>query len=424
MTMPKSVSAPQNIAAVGVGSPHAAVRTRALRSGPLARTALLGLSIGTVMLVPLDWLHALEVVAFPFHFYVRALLLAVFTLYIIHTGVSFAAYRFRFGHVLLYYLAVNLTYTALSEDIGGNLFYVSKISFWILGTIVAYRLALSGALSEKILHRTITATVAIGAMFAIYFMTLPETAPGQNAGAYLLVWCLPLLLIGQKSRTGNIVLLVAAVAVLLTVKRGAMIALGLSSIAYGLSYLRLRRNSRASARVTTVLVLLAVISTVVVSRKWDAVQTRFADTTGSGRDKMYGMLVQHWGNGELPNVVLGFGIRSVQEYTGMMLGREDGRGPYAHSDWLQMMHDFGLLGIGFMVWIHAAFLSLIHTSRRIRHPLTPSLVMGYVVLFLVNIYSGHLMAPGAIYFGFLIAWGAAAIHGKQRGTYSVQRGFV
>jgi hypothetical protein len=85
------------------------------------------------------------------------------------------------------------------------------------------------------------------------------------------------------------------------------------------------------------------------------------------------------------------------------------RGPYAHSDWLQLMHDFGLVGIVLLAWLHAAFLALIRRGFRLRNPVTPSLAMGYTILFLVNIYSGHLLGPTAIYFGLLLVCGALAI---------------
>ncbi len=273
----------------------------------------------------------------------------------------------------------------------------------------AYRLALCGALSEKVLQRAIGATVLLGAVFTIYFMTRADTEAGKNASAYLLAWCLPLLLAAEKSRGRSALVALAAAAILLTVKRGAMLALGFSSIAYALAYLRLYGSPRALARVVGFLLVLGAVSLGVLASNWDAVKTRFEDTSGSGRDNMYAMLVEHWRKAEPQNLVFGFGINSVQRYTGMMYGSEDDRGPYAHSDWFQLMHDFGLVGIVLLGWLHAAFLVLIRRGFKMRNPVTPSLAMGYTILFLVNIYSGQLMSLTAIYCGLLLVCGALAI---------------
>lgn len=380
-----------------------------LGCGPLARAALVGIAAGMPLLVLCDWLYDFSILAFPFAFYLRAVLLAAFALYLVHTGPRLGAYRFRFGRWLLCYLAVNLVYALVSADRLANLYHVSRIAFWILGTVAAYRLALCGALSEKILQRAIGATVLLGAAFTMYFMTRADTEAGQNASAYLLAWCLPLLLAAEKSRGRSALVALAAAAILLTVKRGAMLALGFSSIAYALAYLRLNGSPRALARVVGFLLVLGAVSLGVLASNWDAVKTRFEDTSGSGRDNMYAMLLEHWRKAEPQNLVFGFGINSVQRYTGMMYGSEDDRGPYAHSDWLQLMHDFGLVGIVLLAWLHAAFLALIRRGFRLRNPVTPSLAMGYTILFLVNIYSGHLLGPTAIYFGLLLVCGALAI---------------
>ncbi|MBK1654995.1 O-antigen ligase family protein [Allochromatium vinosum] len=386
-----------------------APRMRRLGAGLLARAALLGLTVGMVLLVLFDWLYDFEIIAVPLALFTRATLLAVFAIYLVQTGVNFGAYGFRFGKILFYFLGLNLVYTAFSGDILGNLYHTSRIAFWILAAVVAYRLALSGALTEKILQRAIGATVFLGAAFTIYFMTQGDTEAGQNASAYLLLWCLPLLLLSSRSSANIMLLALAAVAILLTVKRGAMIGLGLSSVAYALAYMKLHGNARAFARMLGIAVVLGAVGAYALSQNWEAVETRFEDTSGSGRDKMYAGLYEHWIHAEPLNVAFGFGINSVQQYTPVMFGSNKERGPYAHSDWIQMMHDFGLLGIGFLVWLHAQFLSLIRRSYRIRHPYTPALAMGYVTLFLVNIYSGHLMSPGAVYCGLLLAFSAAVV---------------
>lgn len=392
---------------------------RELASGLLPRVALAALLVGMPLLVLLDWVYDFGMIGFPFAKLTRALLLVVFGLYIVQTGINFGAYGFRFGRVLFAFLAINLVYTLLSHDILGNLYYTSRIAFWILGTVVAFRLARSGALSHSGLRWTIIATIALGAAFTVYFMMRPDIEAGQNASAYLLLWCLPILLMVKRTRLDNAFLALAVVAILLTVKRGAMIALGLSLVAYALTYLKIYGNARAFAKILGLFALLAAISVYALAHNWDAVEHRFSDTTGSGRDQMYPMLITHWAESGPLNLAFGFGINSVQSYTGLRYhGVEGSLGPYAHSDWLQLMHDFGLFGLGTLMCLHYQFLAMIWTYFRRRTSCTPSLAMAYVVLFLVNIYSGHLVAPTAIILGVLLGFAATR---RKPGLAEVRR---
>lgn len=368
------------------------------------------LCIGSVLLVIFDWSFDLLLVPLPFSKYIRVLLLSTFLVYIFRTGIDFGRFRFPFGNVLLFYGAVNIIYSVLSVHIVDSLYYSSRIIFWVFGAVVAYRLTLVGSLSPRMLQRTIVATVFVGSAFTIYFMTRPGVEAGQNASAYLLLWCLPFILMHKRSSLDNFVLIMAVLAILLTVKRGAMIGLCTSFIAYGLVYLKLFGNAKQFLRLIRALVVLGIIAFYALSANWDDIQTRFQDISGSGRDRVYAMLFDHWANSEPANIVFGFGIQSVQRYTGYMYhGRADASGVYAHSDWLQLMHDFGLVGITFLVWLHINFIYFILISYKKKHTYTPSLVMGYVILFLVNIYSGHLMSPNALYFGILLAFCSAQI---------------
>jgi hypothetical protein len=338
----------------------------------------------------------------------------MFVVYIAFTSVARGGQGFRFAGVLGCLVAISIVYAAVSTDPAGNLYSVSRMIFWVLGAVAAQRLFLCGAMSETVLRRTIMATVMIGAAFTIFLMSLPQIEAGQNASAYLLLWCLPLLLMTKRTWLANLCIVVAVVAILLTVKRGAAVALGFSLVAYGLSYASLHVNLRALTRLAAFLVVVASVGGYTLFRHWEEVTTRFADRTGSGRVKMYTMLFDHWRESDAVNLFCGFGINSVQQYTGLVFHNDaTSSGVYAHSDWVQFMHDFGLIGLALLAWLHVGFLLMIRESHRRRHRYTPSLVMGYAILFLVNVYSGQLMGPNAIYLGFLLAAGSAAMQSSR-----------
>lgn len=368
------------------------------------------LCIGSVTLVLFDWMSGFGFAPLIISQGTRALLLATFIGYIACTSAGRGGHGFRFSGVLGYFVAISLVYAAVSTDPVGNLYSVSRMIYWVLGAVVAHRLFLCGAMSETVLRRTIMATVMMGAAFTVFLMSLPQIEAGQNASAYLLLWCLPLLLLTKRTLLANLCIVVAVVAILLTVKRGAMLALAFSMVAYGLSYASLHVNLRALTKLAAFLIVIASVGGYTLFRHWEDVSTRFEDRTGSGRIQVYTLLFDHWRESDPINLFCGFGINSVGRYTGLVFHNDATRsGAYAHSDWLQCLHDFGLLGIIFMVWLHVRFLLLIREGYRRRHRYTPSLVMGYVILFLVNVYSGQLMAPNTICLGLLLAAGSAAM---------------
>jgi len=362
------------------------------------------LSIGTVLVLFLDWLGEYGYISMNVSKYSRAVILFVFLSYYFKTGIRCSKYEFRFGNVLFYFVILNIVYSLFSDSIISNLYVTSRIAFWVIASVVAYRLILSGKLSMKIIRNTVFATVAIGAIFTIHLMINLETETQQNASAYLLLWCLPLLLLLKKSHLVNGFIGLSIVAILLTVKRGAMIALGISLAAYVLTYLKINTNFRSFKTIVGLLLIAGVTGIYALMSKWVFVQTRFEDTSGSGRDNMYNLLIGRYIDSEPLNLVFGFGIGSVQEYTYSLWGAS----VYAHSDWLQFVPDFGFFGILFMVWLHIRFLDLIREFYIKRHPYTPSLVMGYTIMFLVNIYSGHFLAPVVLYLGLIFAISSAA----------------
>ena len=70
---------------------------------------------------------------------------------------------------------------------------------------------------------------------------------------------------------------------------------------------------------------------------------RFEDTSGSGRDKLYERIYDAWLSSDLINIIFGFGTNQTQVFTGGF--NRDSRGIYAHSDWLQFLYDYGLVGV-------------------------------------------------------------------------------
>jgi len=368
----------------------------------IEKIALYSLAIGTVLVILLDWLGVYENMPIDVSKYTRAALLAVFIFYVFITGINLKEYGFRFGNAFAYLIFLCLIYSLTSDAIVENLYYSVRAYFWLFGTVVAYRLFISGLLTEKIIRRIIISAVIIGAIFTVLFVSSLDPEEHANASAYLLLFCLPLLLIVRKSILIYACIAIACIAIVITVKRGAIVGLILSLLAYALVYFKMYLRFRVFIRGVLIFVVLAGLVYYVAMPRLDLIIKRFEDTSGSGRDIVYTLLINHYLGAGIENQIFGFGINSVQQYTGRFF-HGGGTSIYAHSDWLQFLHDFGIFGIIFIVWLYAHFLALIFRHYKNNSPHAPPLVMGFVFLLLSNFYSQWLMEPNTIFLGLLFA---------------------
>lgn len=372
----------------------------------LTRTTRTALVYGLPVVLLSDWLFDFSYINIPLGMFLRATIVALLLIFVITTGFKFGSGGFRAGGPLALILGVSIVYAILSEDWVENLYHVARMSFWILVAVAAFRLRVTRVLTDADMARLVSMTVVVGATFTIYLMTRPDTDPGRNASAYLLLWCMPLLLYLSKVRFRWFLVLMSVVAIVVTIKRGAIIALIFSSLSYVALYARVNLSSRGALKALAVLIGLIIVVGASLVHQWDLVVYRFQDTTGSGRDTLYGLVWGRWIDAWVSspvNFLLGYGINSVQKFTALFYEIRGDIGPYAHSDVIQFAHDFGALGIVCLIFLHMSHLRDILYSVRIRHSSAAALAMGYVILLLVNLYSGHLISPTAVYYGLLLA---------------------
>ena len=200
----------------------------------------------------------------------------------------------------------------------------------------------------------------------------------------------------------------AFIAILISFKRGAMFAVILSSFSYLTVYFWMNTSFKNLIKIVflmlSVLFLFSIAIAVVHEVRPDFFERRVADIVdkdkaiGSGRGEFFPFLISSYidsFHSSPINFFLGFGSRSVEKtLTG---------GYYAHSDWLQLVYDYGLLGFFVLVWIHISILRLIFKGIKQKFIFVPALAMNYTIFFLLNIYSGILFFPNTIYFGIFLS---------------------
>jgi len=93
-----------------------------------------------------------------------------------------------------------------------------------------------------------------------------------------------------------------------------------------------------------ILVASAFIAVLIYGaiKYWNILIFRFVNNpSGSGRIYFYDWIYNGWLTGDWINHLFGFGLYQVIEYLGSVYSFPI----YAHSDWLELLYDHGILGI-------------------------------------------------------------------------------
>jgi len=291
---------------------------------------------------------------------------------------------------------------------------LAKHLFWIVGFAAAARLQRAGALRARDLNRA--AQVAIVCVSARLIASVFDgTVMDYEATgwAYWVARLLPLLLlVPQPGIVGRAVLVSAVVAVVCTLKRGALLAIILGQLGFLLAWGRVHPRQRSRAVALAVLVGLVVAG--VLAWRWEPFVGRLADlqsleTAGSWRGSFYRIILAQWCRLDVVRQIFGAGFWAVPDLLERVWVRQ-----YAHSDWLEILYDYGLLGVGVFAWLNLAMLGVVRQAWRQRDETLPALVMSVVIFWLGTLYSGFTFWPEMVWFGLLLGYAAGHIEAGRR----------
>lgn len=204
----------------------------------------------------------------------------------------------------------------------------------------------------------------------------------------------------------NIIFLsLSFVLVLLSFKRGAMIA---GAIVYLIAMLpiftgkiNLKKQTKSILIIFSILVVFGLIYFSILY--WDIISYRFVkdETGGSGRELFWSEIVKGWENASMIRQFFGFGLFKVPEFLGTSLY---GGAIYAHSDWYELLYDHGIFGITIYLALVVKLISL----RKLVYKHANDYYYPYLcVLFawiLKSYYSGVYINKGTIIYMLIIAF--------------------
>lgn len=394
----------------------------ALNPYRLSKYVATGLCILLVVTVLLKWIYPSESLAarsttieaadrtVPVG--VQALALGLMLAYIVLTGVNPGQYGFNVGTALGLLAGAMLLSTLLSAGSWGKLYIFIKSAYWMIGVVALYRLSLGGALTVAHIRATVIAVVILDSYYTIAFCLSSESrmVHNPNTDACLLIWCIPLLLLCCPPPWAFGLVALASVAVIVTLKRGAILALLIGGFAYAVVSMLISSRDRNRLRHLIVIILLMAVIVGGLVWQWENLQYRMKDfddpdSMGSGRGWVYRTILSEWYGSGLFALFFGRGFFTVPD----TLGRYETE-IYAHNDWLEVLHDLGLVGVVLFAYVHAMIISVMRQGWRLRHSITAPLVMGYTSFAITNLCSQCVVdAASTIFFGLLLGYAAAAI---------------
>ncbi len=341
---------------------------------------------------------------------IRGVLVAVLLVYVALTGWDPGGHGFALGSalfVLTAYMFLSVFFCLV--DVTSRFHAFLRSLPLIVAAIASYRLTLAGYVSVAGLRYLAGVVVILASVYTIVFCLDADRRIGQNADGALLLWCIPLLLLARPSLRATALAGLASTAIFATVKRGSILALLVGALAY---YFTLVQISGRGHRITPLIVagLIVLAITAGLLWQWENIEYRLerdleGGGLGSGRTWFYRAIIWEWYEGGPLTLLFGKGFFTVPDTLEAL-----GTRIYAHSDWLEILHDMGLVGIALFTWLYARIAMLLREALRQRNPIAPALAMGCCIFALRSVYSQIVIGESmTIYFGLLLGYSAALI---------------
>lgn len=178
--------------------------------------------------------------------------------------------------------------------------------------------------------------------------------------AYMFTALIPYIFLWGKNKFFSIFSLILLLFfVIQGAKRGALIVgvMGTLVFVYYQLIIIEPRNRLKGFSLTLVGVVLLIVSLYYFYVSNDYLVQRFQEIDGgSGRDVIFLNLLNNWvGSNNIINYLFGFGFMSTIQYSGT--------GNLAHNDWLELLTNFGLLGIFIYLFLFYGALRLVFGGK-------------------------------------------------------------
>lgn len=335
----------------------------------------------------------------------RALRLVMLVLIIKENVIHFQVIKkFKFFKFFLFFSFVLFLYLFTDRNFFEGFWLFSKTLFWILGINVLFAYAYKNAFLIKDFIAVLKKVVLVAFIFTIMFYITGYIEKDYNIASYLVLFMYPLLLLSTEGYKNNLFyVLISALAIIITLKRGAMIAFVLGNLIYYLGNLRTDFSFKKFFTGIVIFLTLGFAGIYIFESQRDVIDDRFSEEqfdpdnekAGSGRVGMYTRLYNEWYFSD--NHIFGFGNQEDSH-------RNIGRRTHAHSDIFGFLYNHGIVGISLILILYFKIIRFYFSYRKYDKKNSPIILSLLLILVLVNFYSGMFRTQDAIYFFALLPY--------------------
>lgn len=245
-----------------------------------------------------------------------------------------------------------------------NSFYfgqIKSIFLFFLPLFPFYYLAKNGKLNESHLLRFFIMMLLVAILNFNYAKDLILESRSSNKEdvvnniSYIFAFLIPYIFLFKKNLTSFFMIAIVSIFVIQGAKRGALIVgtVGiLFFIYYKLSNIDYRYRVRGYIfSVFAIVFLITYLYRYFLSSEFLISRLSKIEDGGSGRDIIYSNLLKAWYNSDnILNFIFGHGFSSTLTLSGT--------GHFAHNDWLEILTNFGLIGVSLYLLIFLGLLRI------------------------------------------------------------------
>lgn len=283
-----------------------------------------------------------------------------------------------FIRVLMLYsimIFISTIFTILNTSFSITLFSRSiQYIYWPLFSIMTYKLGYSTTKHDVyneyknyflivcrvlVIFLTINTIICMGIFQKSLFIggAMSFAIEFHIRNPYLIAWLTPLLFL-WKSKYNIYIAILAIFAILLTTKRGPVVCIGLSSILL-IPKLKIKKLFKYA-------IITAILGAILISyspgvidnfiERWDTSNNRYASSDAeaitSSRSTIWDILLNAYSHGNLFQNIFGMGFNSTTEITARVMGI----GVFAHNDWVELLVNWGILGVVLFAIMHLYYI--------------------------------------------------------------------
>lgn len=220
--------------------------------------------------------------------------------------------------------------------------------------------------------------------------------------SYFFLLLIPWIFLIEKRLIRLILIILIMSAILLSVKRTAIISLFLATITGYLTeiFIQDRKTSKKYLFRLLFLVIFAVLLIFIInnfSSGW--IFARFESIPqdrGTSRLDIYSKIFQLLSDSSFFQLLIGHGHNSVKDY---MFG-----GLSAHNDWLECIFDYGIIGFIIYLFLNILIIKKIKSLYKNQSVYTPAMSSSYIIFTIMSITS-HLIIYPYVFILMTSLWG-------------------